>query len=301
MTRPAAVLFAATALLSGWGVRAADTPPAVPAPKAPEGRTGPYRVVVDRISHNRKTVVSYRTDAAHGDPAPAQFARTVHLQLAVYTKEAWAGPGLAMFQVKGVSAETGARVMDLSHYGGMLETSADGAVLRAYLYLPNFPIGAKEIRAIEGDIVAYERSLPTEILIPVNGEKRPEPFEKDGVKVTVREWEVEGDEVQAVIWVEAPQNSVLINTTSDGTYGVSLLNTMGRAANTQGGALLQPRANQAEYRVGFTNLRGPIGTLRLRFLHRSGPRRIFPFQIERIPVPSRPGEPASPPAVKPGK
>jgi hypothetical protein len=295
MTRRPLIITAVT-LLSGWSVRAAE-PLAKPV-GPPEGVSGPYRVVVDRVSHNRKVTVNYRVGGGSREPGPAQFSRTVHLQLAVFARETWAGPGLATFQIKGVTADTDRRSYDLPHYGGMLETPTDGAVLRAYLYVPNFPLGAREIRAIEGEIVAYEKSAPLEIEIPLDSPKVPLHVEKGDVRVSVREWDVEGDTARAVLWVEAPPNSMLINTTTDGTYGVSLHNAAGRSANTLGGAMLQPRANQAEYRVGFQNLRGEPAKLKLRVLHRSGPRRVFPFRVERVPIPERPGvaPPGSPPA-----
>lgn len=262
--------------------------------RQPAGKAGPYRVAVDRISHNRKVSVNYRVGGDSRDPGPAQFSRTVHLQLAVFATEPWAGPGLATFQIKGVTTETVNRTIDLPHYGGMLETPTDGAVLRAYLYLPNFPLGAKEVRTVEGEIVAYEKSAPVEIEIPLDGAKVPAPVTKGGLRATVREWEIEGDTARVVLWLEAPANTVLINTSTDGTYGVSLLNEAGRAANTLGGAMLQPRANQAEYRVGFQNLRGAPARLRVRLLHRAGARKVFPFRVEGIAIPERTAPSGSP-------
>jgi len=275
------------ALLLGWSAWKAQGDPAPPPARRAEAPAGPYRVVVDRIAHNRKITLDYDVPAKAADGPAAQFSRTVHLQLAVFTKEPAAGPGLATFQVRGVTADNGARVVELPHYGGMLETSTDGAVLRAYVYLPNFPLAAKEVRVIEGEIVAYERSTPVQIEIPVVAGKVPSPVEKDGIRATVREWEQDKDEIRAVIWLEGPPNTVLINTTTDGTYGVALLNNAQKPASTQGGSLVQPRPNQAEYRVGFLNLRGTPEKLKIQLLHRSGPRRVYPFRIEHIEVPRR--------------
>lgn len=292
--RCAAVLLAC----GGWLTQRAEGAPPAPGNR-PEGIAGPFRVVVDRVAHNRKISVTYRSAGDSRPPTPPQFTRTVHLQLAVFADEKWAGPGLATFQVKGVTAETANRTVDLAHYGGMLETPTDGAVLRAYLYVPNFPLGPTEIRSVEGDIVAYEKSSHVELEIPLDGDKAPAPVVQAGIRATVREWELEGDSAQAVIWVEAPANTVLINTSTDGTYGVSLVNAAGRSANTLGGALLQPRVNQAELRVGFQNLRGAPAKLKLRFLHRAGARKTYPFRIQNIPTPSRSAPaPLTPPAPK---
>lgn len=248
---------------------------------------GPYRVVVDRIAHNRKIILNYDTPEKAADGAPAQFTRTVHLQLAVFAKDLAAAAGLSTFQIRGVTAENGTRVVELPHYGGMLETANDGAALRAYIYLSNFPLAAKEVRAIEGEIVAYEHSTPIQLEIPVTVGTIPAPVEKNGIRATVREWEQEKDEIRAVISLEAPPNTVLINTTTDGTYGVSLLNNLQRPANTQGGSMIQARSNHAEYRVGFINLRGTPEMLKIKVLHRSGPRRVYPFRIEHMEVPTR--------------
>lgn len=252
-----------------------------------EAEAGPYRVVVDRIAHNRKIILNYDHPAKAANGSPAQFARTVHLQFAVFAQDLAARAGLSTFQIRGVTAENGTRVVELPRYGGMLETATDGAALRAYIYLSNFPLAAKEVRAIDGEIVAYERSTPVQIEIPVALGKIPAPVEKDGIRATVREWEQEKDEIRAVIMLEAPPNTVLISTTTDGTYGVALLNNLQRPANTQGGSLVQARPNQAEYRVGFINLRGTPEKLRLQVLHRSGPRRVYPFRIEHIEIPAR--------------
>jgi len=289
------------ACAGGWPVGGAENPAPAPVASRPEAVAGPFRVVVDRVAHNRKIGVTYGTGSNAQHSAPAQFTRTVHLQLAVFAREEWAGPGLATFQVKAVTAETANRVTDLAHYGGMLETPTDGAVLRAYLYVPTFPLGPREIRTIEGDIVAYEKASRVEIDIPLDGSKLPAPVESAGIRATVREWEMDGDSAQAVIWVEAAPNTVLINTSTDGTYGASLLNAAGRAANTLGGALLQPRANQAEFRIGFQNLRGTPTKLKLRFLHRAGARRTYPFRIQAVPIPARPVTAPSAPGAGKGK
>jgi len=286
--RVAVSALGAALLLLGWSTWRAegDPAPANPARRA-EAVAGPYRVVVDRIAHNLKVTLNYDDPGKGAGKGPAQFSRTAHLQLAVFAKDAAAGPGLSTFQVRGVTADNGMRVVELPHYGGSLETANDGAVLRAYVYLPNFPLAAKEVRAIEGEIVAYERSTAVEIEIPVTAGKVPGPVEKDGIRATVREWEQDKDEIRAVIWLEGPPNTVLINTTTDGTYGVALLNNSQKPANTQGGSLIQPRPHQAEYRVGFLNLRGTPEKLKIQLLHRSGPRRVYPFRVEHIEVPAR--------------
>jgi hypothetical protein len=239
------------------------------------------------VAHNRKVTLTYDTGPKPAAGAPAQFSRTVHLQVGVSTKDPAAGPGLATFQVRSVTAENGNRVIELPHYGGMLETAAEDAILRAYIYLPSFPLAAREVRAIEGEIVAYERSTPVQIEIPVTEGKVPEPVVKDGIRATVREWEFDKDEIRAVIWLEGPPNTVLINTTTDGTYGVALLTDAKKPASTQGGSLIQPRPNQAEYRVGFLNLKGTPDKIRIQLLHRSGPRRVYPFRIEHVAIPTR--------------
>lgn len=274
-------------LVGGLSWSAQNAPAASGTLKRAEAPAGPYRVIVDRVAHNLKVTLNYDTGTKPPEGAPAQFSRSIHLQVAVATKDPAAGPGLSTFQVKSVTADNGTRVLELPHYGGMLDSSSDDAVLRAYIYLPSFPLAAKEVRAIEGEITSYERSSPVQIEIPVVPGKLPEPVEKDGIRATVKEWEADKEEIRAVIWLEGPPNTVLINTSTDGTYGVALLNDAKKPAHTQGGSLIQPRPNQAEYRVGFLNLKGTPEKLKIQLLHRSGPRRVYPFRIEHVEIPAR--------------
>jgi hypothetical protein len=255
----------------------------------PEAKAGPYRVVVDRIMQNRNLVMNHGNHG--GQPARRgdglQVRRTVQLQMAVFASDKVKADGLASFQVNSVAVETERRVIDLPHYGGMLENPNDSAVIRAYLYIPAFPARAPEIRAIEGEIVAYEKSVPVDIDIPLESSNLPVTVEKDGVRATVRELILENGAARLVLWLEAPAESAIINLVSDGSYGVSLLNTENRLATPTGGSMVQPRPHQAEYRMSFQSLRGAPGAVRVRVLHRGGPRRVYPFRMEHVSLPTR--------------
>ena len=298
MNRTTLTLLVAGALAAAWpGVRLTAQPSAsVP---MPEVKAGPYRVVVDRLTHNRALMVNYRTDLPAREEPGIQSRRSVQLQLAVYAPDPARAAALMTFQVRGVTVDSGSRVVELSHYGGILEHPNDKAAVRAYLYIPAFPNAAREVRLLDGEIVAYERAAPVDLEVPLTGGRFPLVVEQGGIKATVRELTGQGGTVQITFRVEAPPETALVANTTDGTYGVTLYNAEGRAAGAVGGTLTQPQVNQSEYRLGFQNVRGAPARMTIRVLHRSGARRTYPFRLERIPVPVRPTSEAKPPSPAP--
>lgn len=273
-----ALVLAAAAFAADGGLR------------MPEAKTGPYRVVVDRISQNTNLTVNYAGPAsALGQPASnVDVRRMVQLQLSVFAATKEAGMGLTTFQVSGVSVDSGGRVLQLTPYGGPLDNPSENAVLRAYLYVPVFPATVREVRALEGQIIGYERSKQMEIEIPIGDGAVPRVVQKDDIKATLREYNFDGDSAQVVVWLEAPANSSLVNTTTDGSYGMKLVDVLGRTSTPNGGAFINPRPHQAEYRLGFHSLRRAPAAVRVQLLYRGGERRTYPFRIEGIPVPGRP-------------
>lgn len=254
--------------------------------KQPEVKVGPYRVVVDRITQNRGVVMEYQTT---GQANPSlRVQRTVQVQVAVLGEEPGARDQLSTFQIKSVLVERNGRPVELPHYGGPLEAPNDPSLVRAYLYVPSLPATLKELRAIEGEIVSYTKTEMLDVEVPLEG-AAPQTVEKDGVKVTVREWAQEGPAVRVVLWVEAQPSSLLLNTTTDGSYGVTLYNREGRATLVGAGNMLQVRPHQAELRMSYSSVQGQVAKVRLRLLHRVGPRKVYPFRIERVPIAVRPG------------
>ena len=252
----------------------------------PVVKVGPYRVAVDRITQNRSVVLDYKTGQQQSGGVRTQ--RTVQVQVAVHSDVPGAREGLTTFQIKSVLMEKNGRPVELPHYGGPLETPNDPALVRAYLYVPSLPASVAEIRTIDGEIVSYERSAPLEVEFPLEG-ALPRTIEKDGVKVTLREWAQDGPSARAVLWVEAPAGGLIVNTATDGSNGLTLLNTQGRPALVGVGSMLQVRAHQAEFRMAYNSVQGTAAKIRLRFLHRAGPRRVWPFRLEHIPIAPRPG------------
>lgn len=259
----------------------------VGAVKQPETKVGPYRVVIDRVAESRNTQIVYGTPSSPKAVGGVQSRRTVQLQLGVMTESKSAAAGLASLQVQGLSVQNGARTAALSYYGGILESPNDVAVLRAYLYIPNYPVNGAEIRTLEGQITAWDQSDEMEIEVPLEG---PSPWsaEKGGVKATVSALTVEGGSARLSVNLEAPKTNALLSPTNDGTYGVSLLNRENRPAMATGGNSLQQQENTASYRLGFQNLKGEAAKVRVRLVHRRGPRRTYPFRIEHITIPTRP-------------
>lgn len=253
-------------------------------PRQPLVTAGPYRVGVDRITQSRTLMVDY--SAAPGGPSSVKSQRTIQLQVAVFGDGRQARDALATFEVKKVVMERAGRSTELPHYGGPLEMPNDPAFVRGYLYVPSLPPSLNELRSVEGEIVAYENTAPVEIEIPVAGPV-PHSVEKDGIKVTLREWASDGGTARLLLWVEAPASSLIVNTVNDGSYGVSLLSTEGRPAVLGAGGMQQVRSNQAEYRMVYSSLRGTPDRIRLKLLHRAGPKRVYPFKIERIPIPAK--------------
>jgi hypothetical protein len=281
-------LLAAGALLLAPGTARApaETPARVPA-RAPEARAGPYRVVVDRIAHNPTLVVTYTAPGGQPGP-PVEVRRSAQLQIALYTDDPAAAKGLASLQVHRLTSEQNGRISELSHYGGVLPDSSDGAVIRASVSLTVTPALVREIRALEGEIVSFTQTQEVEIEVPVAGRTLPVTVEKSGVRATVQELARDGSSARVGLTLEGPATSMLLDTSNDGSRGVELLNTAGSAASPSGGTLTQPRPARAEYRLGFLGLRGEPGLVRFRVLLRSGTRRVFPFRLEHIPLPFRP-------------
>jgi len=187
--------------------------------------------------------------------------------------------------------------VEIPYTGGMLESPGDPAAVRVFLYAQSFPASAREIRSIQGDIVAYERAGPVDLEIPLANRTFPFSVEQKGVRVQVQELQQEGVWTRIVLTVDAPSAAVLLNTLQDGTYGISLLDERGRPGVSNGCRMEQPRPNAAEYRAAFERLRGVPTTLRIRLAYRGGARRVFPWRLNRVALPSRPGaarEPAGP-------
>lgn len=258
---------------------------AAPAPRRPEAAAGPYRVLVERISASRTVNLLYRQEAP-ADPGQFQQRRTVQLQLAIHAPDAASAAGLTRVDFFGVTAEAGGKIHEVGHYGGKLETATTSkAVLRGYLYAPTLPGEATEIRSLEGEILAYEHSTPVEVEVPLQPPFRE--VEQDGVRVTVRELTVSEGTARVTLSAEGPASSVLIAPGDDGNHGVRLLDRQNRLTSLGGGSLLQPRPQRLEYRVTFQSVRTAPRSLRVKVTKQHGRRSVWPFRLERIPLPQR--------------
>lgn len=273
-------IAAALLALPGIGARAAaDVPPMV------EARVGPYRIAVDRISVGENFTLTYRrAGGAGGRERPLDVRRTAQLQIVVRDTSPARGGGLAQFQIFSVGAAVGGRPLDLAFHGGSLESvEADG--MRAYLFIPEVPPGIRELRAIDGQIVHYERAAPVEIELPLP-EGAPGPVvRKEGVEVAMQEVDVGPDGLRVTFRLEAGPDAALVPQTEDGSCGVTAVTGADRPVPANGGGATQTAANRVEYRLVFPDLREPPKRLRIRVLLRSGPRRTYPFRLERVPLP----------------
>ncbi len=269
-------------LVVAAGSRLAADEPLAPVLR-PEVTAGPFKLCIDRILQSRSVVTTYRAD---GSPMTEQ-SRSLQVHMAVYARDPGDAARLAALQVRGLTAETGGRVIDVSHNGGLLENPDDTASIRAYVYIQSFPRDVREIRSLFGEVVAFERSTPLEIDVPIKGDDLSNIGEKEGVRVTVRELTREGNNWRVRILATSSSSAVVLNAVQDGAYGVSLLNAQGKAAEANGGTLIQSAATQAQYLVVFSGLQGEPATVRLRIASRGGVRRVHPFKMEHIPLPER--------------
>ncbi|HTE17790.1 MAG TPA: hypothetical protein VK689_05335 [Armatimonadota bacterium] len=295
MNRARLVPLAVLALIAGETfpmLRPASAAPAAPVEaKAPEAKAGPYRVVIDRLSESDTLTLNYRVEANRRESGVVQSQRTVQLQLAVFAAESAPESGLASFEIKSVTVGSGSRLVEAPYYGGVLEVPGNGALLRAYLSIPRVPPRARELRALEGEIVSYEKAATVELEVPVETGGLPRTVEKDGLKATLREFTVSGGVIRLALALEGAEESVIIDTSTDGARGVTVQDTDNRAATAAGGTVTQLRPNQAEYRLTFQGSQAAVSRVRVRVLHRSGPRRVFPFRIKRVPLGGGPKQP----------
>jgi hypothetical protein len=275
------------------GVSTVRAAPPAPSSKPPTVTAGPYQIAVDRISQNRSLVVTYRVPGRPPADPPVNPSCTLQLQMAVTTRDPAAAAGLAVFEVHGMAVQVGNRTLDVAAYGGILESVNDSAVVRAYLYVPQFPPLASAIRSLEGEIVAFEKSETLDFPIPVGDGRTPASVEKGGVRATVQELVVEGSSARATVVLQAPPTSVLITPPGRGQFGVYLYDGKGRSASLGMVNAVTPRPNVLEYRVSFSNLQEAPGRIDVRVLHRGGNRRVFPFRFENVALPSAYPPPAS--------
>lgn len=274
----------AAALLGGTALAAVAAP--LPAFQTPNAKVGPYQVAIDRITANRTNQLQFRTGDQPRRMEPGLHStRLIQLQIGLFSEDPSAEAGLTTFQVKGITVELRGRSVDLVHYGGVLENPNDKALVRAYVYIPNFPLGPREIRYLEGEVVSYDHSAPLQLALPLAGARLPLVVTQDGVKATLRELTMDGSNAQIDLLLEGAPGSVLVNTVNDGTYGVSLLGAENRVASPNGGTMLQPHPNQAEYRLSFGSLRGAPDRLSVKLVQRAGARHVYPFRLEHLPLP----------------
>src|SRR5438067_5497080 len=123
--------------------------PAAPCIRRPEARAGPYRVLVEQV-----TASEYLQQLLGPGAGPAPTGRrSAHLQLRLVADSADAGAAVELFAIQSLTVEADGRRLDVPHYGGPLE-NADDAVLRAYAYAGDVGMATKEIRSIEGEVIA---------------------------------------------------------------------------------------------------------------------------------------------------
>jgi hypothetical protein len=124
-----------------------------------------------------------------------------------------------------------------------------------------------------------------DVEIPIDDAPLPRTVEKDGVKATLQELNLQGSGAQLLLRLETDPSGVVATIENDGSYGVGLSNKESRAASPLGGLVNQIRPSLVEYRLGFQNVRGPLSALRVQVMYRGGARRVHPFRIEHVPIP----------------
>ena len=256
---------------------------AAPDERRPEAEAGPYRLVVDRITQTTQARVTYRSDDGKGG---GSSTRTVQLQLSIFGRDPETTRRLAVFQLETLSVGAGKGYVELPHFGGILDAAANGAV-RVFTGAPNVPLAAEEI-GLAGQLVAYEKSGPVELEIPLSADRFPMRTESEGVIITVNELDTAAEGAARLhLSLEASPETFLQSIGATAPYGVSLLDVEGRPATPIEGSLARPAGGRLEYRVRFKNVRAKPAALRVRVVRRGGRQFTYPFRLQRLPIPRR--------------
>lgn len=254
-----------------------------PAVRRPETHTGPYRVVVERVTQTQYLQSMLR-------PAPGITGRrSAHVQLRVLADNPEAALALEIFAVNALTVDADGRRTEVAHYGGPLE-NADDAVLRAYAYASDVGLSTTRLSAITGEITAFERARVQSVDLPLDG--LPLTKEVDGLVYTLLRASAKDGDATVELRVKAPAGSNLVAATTDGAYGIQLLCAGVEAPAAAGSSMAgSARDGAMTFTLNYHSLTGaaPLAGARLRvpLLIRSGQRRVYPFQLENIPLPGR--------------
>ncbi len=267
--------------LSGALAAPSAAPPPIP---RPDTEAGSYQVTVDRVLQSRMRSTRFSGDGQRG--GTQQMLRRIQLQLSVRSRDAAAVPGLAAFNITGIQARTGGKLVPLAHTGGPLEAPADVALARAYLYLNAVPHDVDELHSIRGELVAYEKAGDVEIRIPAT-RGLPTTVIQSGITAVLKTYTIDSQTAQLTLDLAPPEGLTLIDSATDGTHGVTLTTKDRRTPANAGGTFTQVRERGAEYAMTFLGVRSEPSEVSVRVFYRGGKRRVLPFRIDRIPLPVR--------------
>lgn len=254
-----------------------------PAIKQPEARCGPYRVLVERVTQSQYLQESLR-------PAPTTTGRrSAHVQLRLVADNPEAAAGVEIFSVNRVVAEAGARKAEVAHYGGPLE-NADDCVMRAYVYASDVGLATTRLAAIGGEITAFERAQTVSVDLPLD--EIPLQRSSEGVHYSLAAASVQQDEATIALKVQPPAGSQAVAPSGDGAYGIQLLCKNAEGPAMSGSSTAAAGSDGAiTFSLTYHGLKGPAplagAKLRVPLLLRSGQRRVYPFEIQNIPLPGR--------------
>jgi hypothetical protein len=254
-----------------------------PLPRRPEARVGPYRVVVERVTHSQYLQSLFLSDPL-GQAPRRSGRRSAHVQLRLLADEPQAGAAVELFTIHSLTVMAGGKQVEVSHYGGPLENN-DDAVLRAYVYASDVGLATSEIRSLAGEITAFEHARVVTAEIPLSN--LPVVQTVDGVRFTCTEVSVRDGIATIRLLARAPEGSQVVAASSEATYGIKLWCVDSIPAAAASSTLGTTSEGDAEYTLGFQSLHGTPSRLQAQVLMRGGERRVFPFDIEHIPLPGR--------------
>ncbi len=297
------------ALLLLWGGAGSVAACAADRP-CPETRSGPYRLVVERITQNQYTQALFvppperLQSSAPGSPEPVRgvgreraaahgaggpLARTgrrnVQIQLRLLADDAESAAAVELLAVHTLVVTQSGVPVQVAHYGGQLEDLED-AVLRAYVYATDVGLQTSEVRSIEGEVVSAEHVRLLTVELPLQG--LPAQRESHGVRFSVTGCTLRGNSATVRLTARPPAGTRVIPAGADAAYGARLLAEAGAAPAAGSSTLNLTTAGELELELSFQGVRGTPDQLRLPLILRSGSRRCYPFQLGTIPLPRRP-------------
>ena len=239
-------------------------------------RTGPYRVFVQQVHQSQYATLGFDEG---GKPQKVNPQQNVQVVLSVAADTPTAANALGVFMINSATARIRGKLENLPLNGSGQGFAGDRS-LRAYLDLSS---AREEVATIEGELRAYERVTPVTAEFDLENATFPLTREVNGVRFTLSDWANGGRKnfgVRLAVAAPAPAQAAAIND----NYGITV--THGTATAPPAGVGTSIGADgQSSFFVQFHQNRGNATRLKCELVLREGPVKVYPFKLERIPLP----------------